>query len=554
MRLRTTLATAGAAASLVVTGLVTAGPANAAVLACGTLITQNTTLTANIGPCVSSDGLVVTASNVTVNLNGFSITGKRSGGDNAGVRLANVSGVTVKGPGTIQRFDTGVAIFGGSGNTVKFLTAQDNINDFKGGDCNLGDGISMTNSDGNTIQGNNVVGNGPFGGISLIEDSDGNTIQANTVVSQNLHGIGCGNSTQDEGIRLEGPGANNNVVNGNKVADSLLAGIGIHSNIGCRNNPPQPGDTPNNDFNSITNNTVSGTAGSGQSDGIKALAQGPFGTVVCAAANLTITGNNSSSNEHNGIEIPATSVNNIVSNNTVNANGADGIDLGGPILSNVFTDIGPTVLDLITPDQPTFVAGTDFAALEGSGSGNVTGTLVPIGNIDAAPPVAFDTSTSGCTPGDFPAAVNGNIALIQRGFCDRQTKIDNAIAAGAIGVVFFNEGSPGREGLIGAGVGAVGIPVVDATFATGQKLFNLTQQGPVTINLATNTTNVTTQINVGAENNTLNANTGFNNAEVDGRDDNPHCDNNAWTANKFGTVNQKCVKNGGGTGKVKPIV
>ncbi|MGI8776225.1 MAG: PA domain-containing protein [Acidimicrobiales bacterium] len=573
MRFRSIIGTAAAASTLVMTGAVTAGPASAAVLSCGTVLStpgQTVTLTANVGPCNGGDGVTITAPNVTLNLGGFKIIGKRHAGDAAGVRLANVTGVTVKGKGTVQGFDAGVAIFGGSGNTVSNLIAKDNVNDFQGGSCDLGDGISMTDSSNNTIQGNKVVGNGPYGGISVVENSDGNTIKGNTVVSQNLHGIGCGNSTQDEGIRLEGPGANNNVVNGNTVSDSLLGGIGVHSNIGCRNNPPAPGDTPNNDFNIITNNTVTGTTGSSQSDGIKLLAQGPFGTVVCAASNTTITGNNSSNNSRNGITIPATSVNNIVNDNTVNANGTpgapaipgpatpgvgDGIHLGEPIFGNVFTDIGPTNLDLISPAQPTFIAGTDFAALEGSGSspaGGVTGTLVPIGNINVVNP-APDSSTSGCTAADFPAAVAGNIALIQRGFCDRTLKIANAVAAGAIGVVFFNEGSPGRTGLIVAGVDPVNIPVIDATFATGQKLFNLTQQGPVTINVEAHTTNINTEINVGAENNTLSRNVGFNNVERDGRDDNPKCDNNAWTANKFGTVNQPCVKAGGGTGQVKPI-
>jgi len=565
MKLRRTIGTACAATTLVLTGAVVAGPAQAATLACGTTLStpgQIVTLTANVGPCAGGDGVVITAPNVTLKLNGFKIIGKKHAGDAAGVRLANVTGVTVRGPGTIQGFDAGIGIFGGSGNTVKALTVKDNVNDFAGGDCDLSDGISMTDSSNNIIQGNNVVNSGSYGGISLILNSDGNQILRNTVTGSNIHGIGCGNSAQAEGIRLEGPGANNNVVDRNKVSASLLGGIGVHSNIGCRNNPPAPGDTPPNDFNAITNNTVTGTTGTTQSDGIKLLAQGPFGTVVCAASNITITGNNSSNNARNGINIPATSVNNVISNNTVNANGTpgiegapgvgDGIRLGAPITGNEFTDIGPTVLDLITPDQPTFTAGTDFAALEGSGSGNVTAPLVPVGTIDATPPIAFDSSTSGCTAADFAGFPVGAVALIQRGFCDRTQKIENAVAAGASAVVFFNEGSTGREGLIVSGVNPTTIPVVDATFATGQALYNATQAGPVTIHVATNTTNITTEINVGASNNTLNANTGFNNVDRDGRDDNPGCDANKWTANMFGFVNQECVKAGGGTGNVNP--
>jgi len=54
----------------------------------------------------------------------------------------------------------------------------------------------------------------------------------------------------------------------------------------------------------------------------------------------------------------------------------------------------------------------------------------------------------------------------------------------------------------------------------------------------------------GATNNTLNANRGTANALHDGADYNPNCDNNQWTANIFGTVNQVCVKAGNGTGTI----
>ncbi len=546
MRLRKITGAACAATALTVSGVVSiAGPASAAVVACGTTITQSTTLTANVGPC-GDDGIIIGADNITLNLNGFKITGvSRSPGDHAGVRVPNKTGVSIRGKGTIQRFDTGVAIFGGSGNLVYGVTAKDNINDAKGS-CDLGDGISVNDSNNNTIQANNAINNGPYGGISLVGDSDGNMIKANTTVGNNVQVCG---RVEDEGIRLEGPGANNNTVLNNKVSNSLLAGIGVHSNIGCRNNPPQPGDTPNNDFNTIQGNTVSGTAGR-QSDGIKILRQGPFGTIVCAAANTTIVGNNSSNNEGSGIIIPGTSVNNVVNDNTVNSNGVDGIRLGGPIFQTALTENAQTVLDLISPDQPTFTPGTDFRALFGSGSGNVTAQLVPVGAIKVTPPIAFDSATSGCTAADFTGFPAGAIALIQRGFCDRATKVNNAVAAGASAVVFFDEGSLGREGLVISGVSNVAIPVVDATFATGQTLYNLTQSGPVTLHVATDVSYGQQQVNVGAENNTLLRNTGFENAEHDGHDDNEHCDSNMWAGNRFGTVNKECVKANGGTGAV----
>ena len=47
----------------------------------------------------------------------------------------------------------------------------------------------------------------------------------------------------------------------------------------------------------------------------------------------------------------------------------------------------------------------------------------------------------------------GNIALIQRGTCNFGVKADNAKAAGAVAVIIFNEGQPGRTGLMGGTLG-----------------------------------------------------------------------------------------------------
>ncbi|MDQ6616553.1 MAG: hypothetical protein M3083_17875 [Actinomycetota bacterium] len=55
--------------------------------------------------------------------------------------------------GTVRGFDDGVAIFGGSGNTVRGLTVGDDINDFGGATCDLGEDIVLFDSSHNLIQG-----------------------------------------------------------------------------------------------------------------------------------------------------------------------------------------------------------------------------------------------------------------------------------------------------------------------------------------------------------------------------------------------------------------
>ncbi|QEO13341.1 M20/M25/M40 family metallo-hydrolase [Agromyces intestinalis] len=133
-----------------------------------------------------------------------------------------------------------------------------------------------------------------------------------------------------------------------------------------------------------------------------------------------------------------------------------------------YTYIGPSTLTQLTPTE----ADHETGAYTGSGSGEITGTIIAVDVVLAQP---ADTS-SGCEPEDFdPAAFAGetDIALIQRGTCNFSVKVENAVAAGAEAVIIFNQGNdPTREGLI---VGTldplvVDIPVVGASFAAGVAL------------------------------------------------------------------------------------
>src|SRR5204863_6994142 len=121
--------------------------------------------------------------------------------------------------------------------------------------------------------------------------------------------------------------------------------------------------------------------------------------------------------------------------------------------------------------------------------------LQPAGGI-VLPPTQTSSSTSGCTSGDFNGFVAGRIALIQRGGCNFGVKVQNAQAAGASGVIIFNEGNPGRTDLlIGSIVDAAGtpfvpmIPVAFTTFAIGQDLLNQAHSGPApTMNISVRAT------------------------------------------------------------------
>ncbi|MCO1656591.1 M28 family peptidase [Pseudonocardia humida] len=132
--------------------------------------------------------------------------------------------------------------------------------------------------------------------------------------------------------------------------------------------------------------------------------------------------------------------------------------------SAAFSQTAPTPAD--------YADGTDFAVMALSGSGEVSGTAVPV---DVLLPSAGG-STSGCEAADFAAFPAGSIALLQRGTCDFGIKATNAEAAGAAAAVIMNEGNaPDRQELLLGNLGVpVGIPVIGVPFALGEALQNAT--------------------------------------------------------------------------------
>jgi Zn-dependent M28 family amino/carboxypeptidase len=149
-----------------------------------------------------------------------------------------------------------------------------------------------------------------------------------------------------------------------------------------------------------------------------------------------------------------------------------------------FIETAAPVLDLTSPDRPAYVAGEDFLTLEYSGAGDVTAAVTAVDV--TIPPPPTPSSTSGCEAADFAGFPAGNIALIQRGTCTFREKVDNAAAAGAVGVIVFNEGQEGRTDAINGTLGQpqAAVPGVGSSFAVGEEIYTLLQSGPVTARLA----------------------------------------------------------------------
>lgn len=143
-----------------------------------------------------------------------------------------------------------------------------------------------------------------------------------------------------------------------------------------------------------------------------------------------------------------------------------------------FEELSEAVLEQVAPTPTTYEYLEDFYTMDYSGSGDVTASVQAVDL--RLPPTGG--STSGCESGDFSGFTAGNIALIQRGTCTFAQKATNAQAAGATGVIIFNEGNtPDREPLFGGTLGGrvVDIPVVSASYALGVALNDLIDDGLV---------------------------------------------------------------------------
>jgi len=138
--------------------------------------------------------------------------------------------------------------------------------------------------------------------------------------------------------------------------------------------------------------------------------------------------------------------------------------------ANSCSVFSPPVAQLLVT-APAAVAGEYFAQSAFFGpplSSPVAGALVAaLDAADAAGPTTLDA----CTALTNAAAVNGKIALVDRGGCEFATKVLNAQKAGAIGAVIANNTASGLPGM-GPGVDAalVQIPSIGVQQATGTAL------------------------------------------------------------------------------------
>jgi parallel beta-helix repeat protein len=241
---------------------VTAAPAYASHVACGSLITTDTTLDSNVGPCIG-DALIVAADGVTLDLGGHTVSGAGTG---AGVRVARHTGVEVMN-GTSEGFDTGLVLDEADRHHIWSLILRDNLRQgitVAGSDANVieknsildndGDAIRLGLSDGNVVRKNVAVGN--VFGIGVADGSDGNLVEKNSVSATDVFGIAVfSNSTNN---RVE----KNDVV-GTLLGDGIIvasdsSGTRITKNVASGN--ADDGIDVENQTTTVTANTANGNA------------------------------------------------------------------------------------------------------------------------------------------------------------------------------------------------------------------------------------------------------------------------------------------------------
>jgi nitrous oxidase accessory protein NosD len=154
---------------------------------CGQVITQNVILTSNLN-CADSDGLIVGASDIVIDLNGHTISGpdvdsQEKTSSKVGIMIPNMNNVVVQ-DGTIQGFQAGILMTGSQNVEIKGVVSKNNqIGAFS-------TGASIVNAHLSILM-NNQIG---FAGHSTQQA----TIEDNIIFQNTMAGITIVNS--DNGV------------------------------------------------------------------------------------------------------------------------------------------------------------------------------------------------------------------------------------------------------------------------------------------------------------------------------------------------------------------
>ncbi len=174
-------------------------------LSCGEVIKESVKLSTNLD--CTTDGLIVGADGITVDLNGHTINGPGPKSSKIGIMLATSSGVTIMGPGVVSGFQAGILDTGGQDNKINGVNFVDNqiaifMTGAKGTSIDqnmLTDndiGMASHSSSGTTFT-KNLLDKNTLAGVTLVNSAE-NTIDTNIIEHSNNGVFVDGQSTSNK--------------------------------------------------------------------------------------------------------------------------------------------------------------------------------------------------------------------------------------------------------------------------------------------------------------------------------------------------------------------
>jgi parallel beta-helix repeat protein len=273
----------------------------------------------------SGNGLVISASNITLNMNGFALTGTRTGN---GILVqptpaAQLTNIHIHGAGLVQGFGNGIALV----DTDRSFVLDVEVKNSEGAGVLLstptGGGRTTTQ---NTVHGVNSHNNSD--GIRVESGASANTILSCGLTSNgdlgialrsNNNWIGGNLCNNNSGGGMQLAGASGNFILGNRcLSNTGLFVDGIDIVGGSNNNRAWQ-----NDCNSNSN-----------------------GIAIAASTGNDLFGNTCNSNSINGISLDVNGNTNTVRRNTTNSNGLNGIHVAAGATGNTLT--GNTALNNVS--------------------------------------------------------------------------------------------------------------------------------------------------------------------------------------------------------------
>lgn len=324
---------------------------------CGTLITEDTTLINDVGPCVMG-GLWIQGDGITLDLNGHTVFGAPVGTTHVGVDPTRIDpenpdpldawysfdaapvgimswgneGVTIEN-GTVENFDSGVVVRDGTDHVVRDMVIRENGHGrVKANPTVYGEGIALWAAKDNLVEDNTITGNGPYAQIAFPYGSTGNVIRNNVLDGATLTSPAT-TAGAPSGMLLEGPGANNNIIEGNTITNNGAAGIRLQK-YGCSTGNQIRDNEITNAGQALPNPSQDGPRG----DGIDASGIPSTSLRSCATHDNVFEGNRIVDNRGHGLWLGAEASNNHVDSNEVNDNGEDGIHVSAGAFDNVLSN------------------------------------------------------------------------------------------------------------------------------------------------------------------------------------------------------------------------